>query len=97
MTVRCGPVNVADRNGVQFTIIGDGTGNVFKCALNKPPFNLTGIAPSIVKVDTNQGGLTATGVISPVVLDTILTLTFSDVIPIVGVGPDVKFLYDSVP
>lgn len=97
MTVRCGPVNVADRNGVQFTIIGDGLGTIFKCALNKPPFNLNGIAPSVVSVETNQPGLTGLGAISTVVLDTILTLTFNGPIPIAGIGPDVKFLYDSVP
>lgn len=97
MTIRCTAINKADKTGVQFTIIGDDLGTVFKCALNKPPFNLTGISPSIVKVDTNLLGLTAQGTISTVVLDTILTLAFSGPIPSIGVGPDVVFLYDTLP
>lgn len=94
---RCGPINTADRNGVQFTIVGDGVSPIFKCALNKAPFNLSGIAPSAVKVETNQVGLTAQGTIATIVLDTILTLTFSGPIPVEGVGPAVNFLYDSIP
>lgn len=94
--IRCTNINKADKTGVQFTIIGDGASAVFKCALNKAPFNLAGITPSVVTVDTNKPGLTAQGVIA-ILVDTILTLTFNAPIPVEGVGPDIVFLYDTLP
>lgn len=97
MTIRCTAINKADKTGVQFTILGDGVGTTFKAAINKPPFNLAGITPSIVVVDTLQQGITAQGVINTVLTDTILTLTFSAPIPVIGIGPDVVFQYDSLP
>lgn len=96
MTVRCTNINKADKTGVQFTIIGDGVATAFKCALNKPPFNLSGITPSVVTVDTNRLGFTAQGNIV-VLVDTILTLIFNVPIPVEGIGPDIVFLYDSLP
>lgn len=92
-----GNVAQANANGIIVTIKGDGILASLKFAINKAPFNLVNIAPDSVLVDTQQQGLTATGVITTVLLDTILTLTFNNPVPVAGIAPSIAFIYNSLP
>lgn len=90
-------IQQANFNGVQFIFNGDGVSTSLVLNLSKPPFNINfnGVMPASVKIDTNTPVFTAAGVLSTLLTDVILTITFSAPPPVSNTGPGVNFIYNS--